>query len=82
VTNVWVDAGFKDDVAIHGAVPGIDVEHVKRYDTATGFVPRGDGESSSRRSCTVGVVIHGGTSGIGLGGVAATLSNVDSVRPL
>jgi len=39
VTKAWVDAGFKDDVAIHGAVPGIDVEQVKRSDTAAGFVP-------------------------------------------
>jgi transposase len=39
VTKVWVDAGFKDDVAIHGAVLGIDVEQVKRSDTAAGFVP-------------------------------------------
>jgi hypothetical protein len=34
-----VDAGFKDDVQIHGAVNGIDVEQVKRTDTAAGFVP-------------------------------------------
>ncbi len=39
VTKAWVDAGFKDDVAIHGAVLGIDVEQVKRSDTAAGFVP-------------------------------------------
>lgn len=40
VTKAWVDAGFKDDVAIHGAVLGIDVEQVKRSDTTTtGFVP-------------------------------------------
>ena len=41
VTKAWVDAGFKDDVAIHGAVHGIDVEQVKRSDTApgSGFVP-------------------------------------------
>jgi transposase len=39
VTKVWVDAGFKDDVAIHGAVLGIDVEQVKRVDTGSGFVP-------------------------------------------
>jgi hypothetical protein len=39
VTKAWVDAGFKDDVTIHGAVPGMDVEHVKRNDTAIGFVP-------------------------------------------
>jgi hypothetical protein len=36
VTKAWVDAGFKDDVAIHGAVLGIDVEHVKRSDSAAG----------------------------------------------
>jgi transposase len=39
VTKAWVDAGFKDDVAIHGAVLGIDVEQVKRNDTTAGFVP-------------------------------------------
>jgi Transposase DDE domain len=39
VTKAWVDAGFKDDVAIHGAVLGIDVEQVKRCDTKPGFVP-------------------------------------------
>jgi transposase len=39
VTKVWVDAGFKDDVAIHGALMGIDVEQVKRSDTKAGFVP-------------------------------------------
>jgi transposase len=40
VKKAWVDAGFKDDVAIHGAVLGIDVEQVKRSDTAAaGFVP-------------------------------------------
>lgn len=42
VSKAWVDAGFKDDVAIHGAVRGIDVEQVKRSDTTTGsgFVPQ------------------------------------------
>lgn len=39
VTKAWVDAGFKDDVAIHGAVLGIDVEQVKRTDSTAGFVP-------------------------------------------
>ena len=39
VTRAYVDAGFKDDVAIHGAVLGITVEQVKRSTTATGFVP-------------------------------------------
>jgi hypothetical protein len=39
VTKAWVDAGFKDDVQIHGAVNGIDVEQVKRSDTKPGFVP-------------------------------------------
>ena len=39
VTKAWVDAGFKDDVAIHGAVLGIDVEQVKRSDTTSGFIP-------------------------------------------
>ena len=40
VTKAWVDAGFKDDVAIHGALLGIDVEQVKRSDTTAGFVPQ------------------------------------------
>ncbi|MFY1681727.1 IS5 family transposase [Micromonospora sp. WMMD730] len=39
VTKAWVDAGFKDDVAIHGAVRGVDVEQVKRSDSRAGFVP-------------------------------------------
>lgn len=40
VTKAWVDSGFKDTVAIHGAVNGINVEVVKRSDTARGFVPQ------------------------------------------
>jgi len=39
VTKAWVDAGFEDEVAIHGALQGIDVEQVKRCDTTAGFVP-------------------------------------------
>ncbi|MEV4847619.1 IS5 family transposase [Micromonospora matsumotoense] len=39
VTRAWVDAGFKQDLALHGAVLGIDVEIVKRSDTRPGFVP-------------------------------------------
>ncbi|GIG63566.1 DDE transposase [Longispora fulva] len=39
VTKAWVDSGFKDDVAIHGALHGIDVEVVKRRDQQPGFVP-------------------------------------------
>ncbi len=39
VTRAWVDAGFKQDVAVHGAVLGIDIEIVKRSDTGQGFVP-------------------------------------------
>ena len=39
VTKAWVDAGFKDTVAIHGAVLGVDVEVVKRDPEAKGFVP-------------------------------------------
>jgi transposase len=39
VTKAWVDAGFKDDVAIHGAVRGIDVEQVLRSDSRAGFMP-------------------------------------------
>ncbi|SCF19839.1 Transposase [Micromonospora echinospora] len=39
VTRAWVDAGFKQDLALHGSVLGIDVEVVKRSDTRPGFVP-------------------------------------------
>ncbi|ABP54411.1 transposase, IS4 family [Salinispora tropica CNB-440] len=39
VTKAWVDAGFKDDVQIHGAINGIGVEQVLRSDTTAGFVP-------------------------------------------
>ncbi len=39
VTHAWVDAGFKQDFAVHGAVRGIDIEVVKRSDTVAGFVP-------------------------------------------
>jgi hypothetical protein len=39
VTRAWVDAGFKHDVAIHGAFLGIDVQVVKRSDNLAGFVP-------------------------------------------
>ncbi|WP_431911842.1 IS5 family transposase [Micromonospora carbonacea] len=39
VTRAWVDAGFKQDLALHGAVLGVDVEVVKRSDTRPGFVP-------------------------------------------
>lgn len=39
VTRAWVDAGFKQDMALHGAVLGVDVEIVKRSDTGPGFVP-------------------------------------------
>lgn len=39
VTTAWVDGGFKDEVAIHGAVHGIDVQQVLRSDTQAGFVP-------------------------------------------
>ena len=39
VTRAFVDAGFKHDLAIHGAVLGIDIEVVKRNDTLPGFVP-------------------------------------------
>jgi transposase len=39
VTRAWVDAGFKDGLAIHGAVTGVDIEVVKRSDTTAGFVP-------------------------------------------
>lgn len=40
VTKAWVDTGFKDDVAIHGALHGIDVQQVKRSDATAGFVPQ------------------------------------------
>ena len=39
VTRAWVDAGFKHDLGIHGALLGVDVEVVKRSDTKPGFVP-------------------------------------------
>ena len=39
VTVAWVDAGLKQDVGVHGALVGIDVEVVKRSDTQAGFVP-------------------------------------------
>nr|WP_233605884.1 transposase [Micromonospora sp. Llam0] len=41
VTRAWVDAGFKQDMALHGALVGVDVEVevVKRSDTRPGFVP-------------------------------------------
>lgn len=39
VSRAWVDAGFKQDLALHGAVLGVDVEVVKRSDTKPGFVP-------------------------------------------
>jgi transposase len=39
VTHAWVDAGFKQDFALHGAVLGIDVEAVKRSDARPGFIP-------------------------------------------
>ena len=39
VTHAWVDAGFKQDFAVHGAVLGIDIEVVKRSDTLPGLVP-------------------------------------------
>ncbi|EEP74791.1 transposase [Micromonospora sp. ATCC 39149] len=40
VTRAWVDAGFKQELALHGAVLGVDVEVVKRSDTRPGFVPK------------------------------------------
>lgn len=39
VTQAWVDAGFKQDMALHGALVGVDVEIVSRCDTRPGFVP-------------------------------------------
>ncbi|SCL13160.1 Transposase DDE domain-containing protein [Micromonospora inyonensis] len=39
VVKAWVDAGFEDDVQIHGTVNGIDVEQGKRSDPTAGFVP-------------------------------------------
>ena len=39
VTAALVDAGFKQDVGVHGAGLGIDVQVVKRCDTTPGFVP-------------------------------------------
>jgi len=40
VVKAWVDAGFKDDVAIRGALLGIDVEVVRRNPDDAGFVPQ------------------------------------------
>ncbi|WFE98592.1 IS5 family transposase [Micromonospora sp. WMMD964] len=39
VSRAFVDAGFKQDLALHGAVLGVDVEIVKRSDARPGFVP-------------------------------------------
>lgn len=39
VTKAWVDAGFKNAVAVHGAALGIDVEVVHRDRQARGFAP-------------------------------------------
>jgi transposase len=39
VSKAFVDAGFKDQVAIHGATLGIDVETVSRLDGESGFRP-------------------------------------------
>ena len=39
VSKAFVDAGFKDQVAIHGATRGIDVEVVSRLDGESGFRP-------------------------------------------
>jgi transposase len=39
VTHAWVDAGFKQDFALHGALLGVDVEVVKRSDALPGFIP-------------------------------------------
>nr|WP_245594392.1 transposase [Actinospica robiniae] len=39
VSKAFVDAGFKDQVAIHGAMLGIDVETVSRLDGESGFRP-------------------------------------------
>ena len=39
VSKAFVDAGFKDQVAIHGATLGVDVEVVSRLDGESGFRP-------------------------------------------
>lgn len=39
VTKAFVDAGFKDQVAIDGALLGIDVEVISRLDGESGFRP-------------------------------------------
>ena len=39
MTRAFVDARCKHDLAIHGAVLGIDIDVVKRADTPPGFVP-------------------------------------------
>lgn len=48
VSKAWVDAGFKDEVAIHGAVHGIDVEQVLRSERRGGSCRSPSGGSSSR----------------------------------
>ena len=39
VTHAFVDAGFEQDFAVHGAVLGIHIEVVRRCDALPGFVP-------------------------------------------
>ncbi|MET7951651.1 transposase [Micromonospora sp. NPDC005324] len=40
VSRAWVDAGFKQDVALHGAVADVDVEVGKRFDTGVRAGPQ------------------------------------------
>ena len=53
VTQAWVDLGCKDDVAIHGALQGNDVVHVKRVDTVTWAGPDHNAGGSSSRPTAV-----------------------------
>jgi hypothetical protein len=39
VTKAWVDAGFKNAVAVHGTALGVDVEVVAREPGVRGFAP-------------------------------------------
>ncbi|MET7952240.1 hypothetical protein [Micromonospora sp. NPDC005324] len=38
VARAWVDARFKQHLALHGAMRGVDIKVVKRPDTTPGFV--------------------------------------------
>jgi len=48
VTHAWVDAGFKQGLAVHGAVLGIDVEVVNDSTPSPDSCPSGSDGSWSR----------------------------------